>query len=288
MAHEDLPRPALDYAPCRYGASKLVFRGPAQRLSGDFLAVLGGSETYGRFLADPYPALLQDETGIRTVNFGCVNAGVDVYLHEETVIEACRSARGVVVQLTGAQNLSNRFYSVHPRRNDRFVRASPMMKAVFPEVDFTEFHFTGHMLTRLVDTSPARFALIRDELRRVWVQRMDLLMAQIGRPVVVLWIAERSPDDPAETPADGPPMFVTRRMLHSLRGRIAAMTELCLDGDSGIGRPDGKVFSTAETPAALRMPGPAAHARIAARLAIDLGVQNGRVADRNSGQARRG
>jgi len=270
MAYENMPGPVLDYAPCRYGRSKLVFRGPAQRLTGDFIVVLGGSETYGRYLADPYPALLQDEMGIRTVNFGCMNAGVDVFLHDDTVIEACRGARSVVLQVTGAQNLSNRFYTVHPRRNDRFVRASPMMKAVFPEVDFTEFHFTGHMLGMLAQTSEARFALIRDELRRVWVQRMNLLMAQIGRPVVVLWMAGRGPDDPAETVGDGGPLFVTRKMLQGLRGRIAATVEQSFAGRGGVGTLDGKVCAETEVPAALLMPGPAAHAEVAERLSAVL------------------
>ncbi|WP_226782197.1 DUF6473 family protein [Oceaniglobus trochenteri] len=266
MAYENMPGPALDYAPCRYGRSKLVFRGPAQRLTGDFIAVLGGSETYGRYLPDPYPALVQDRTGVRTVNFGYMNAGVDVFLHDETVIEACRRARAVVLQVTGAQNLSNRFYSVHPRRNDRFVRASPMMRAVFPEVDFTEFHFTGHMLDALARTSEARFALIRDELRRVWVQRMNLLMAQIARPVILLWMADRGPDDPAESAGDGAPMFVTRRMLRQLRGRIARIVEHCPPGGQGAGTTEGKVFSPLEAPAALLMPGPDAHEAVAEAL----------------------
>jgi len=235
-------------------------------LSGEYVAILGGSETYGRYLADPYPALLQDEMGVRTVNFGCQNAGVDVFLHDETVIDACRRARHVVMQVTGAQNLSNRFYTVHPRRNDRFVRASPMMKAVFPEVDFTEFHFTGHMLGTLSQTSEARFALIRDELRRVWVQRMNLLMAQIARPAVVLWMAERTPDDPAETVGDGEPLFVTRKMLMGLRGRIAAMVEYSFADESGIGTLDGKTCAETEVPAALLMPGPKAHEQVAVRL----------------------
>ena len=266
MAYENMPGPALDYAPCRYGRSKLLFRGPAQRLSGEFIAVLGGSETYGRYLADPYPALLQDEMGLRTVNFGCVNAGVDVFLNDETVLDACRRASAVVVQVTGAQNLSNRFYTVHPRRNDRFLRASPMMKAVFPEVDFTEFHFTGHTLVSLSQTSAARFALIRDELRRVWVQRMNLLMAQIGQPVVLLWMSERTPDDPAETVDDGRPLFVTRDMIRALRGRIAALVEDRFDGRSGVGTLDGKFCAETEASAALLMPGPAVHGRVAKRL----------------------
>ncbi|WP_370513049.1 DUF6473 family protein [Oceaniovalibus sp. ACAM 378] len=267
MAYEGMPRPALDYAPCRYGESRVLYRGPKQRLYGSFIAVLGGSETYGRFLADPYPSLLQDETGVRTINFGCVNAGVDVFLQDEAVLSAARNAQAVVIQITGAQNLSNRFYAVHPRRNDRFVRASAMLRAVFPEVDFTEFHFTGHMLTTLQHTSDARFALIRDELQRVWVARMNLLMAQIGRPVILLWLGDRTPDDLADRVEDGGPMFVTRRMIRMLRGRIAETIEHRLATDSGVGSLHGKVFTDAEEAAALAMPGPGTHHALAVRLA---------------------
>ena len=39
-------------------------------------------------------------------------------------------ARLTVLQVTGAQNMSNRFYSVHPRRNDRFLKASPLLRAM--------------------------------------------------------------------------------------------------------------------------------------------------------------
>ena len=61
---------ALDYFPCRYGMSKLLFRGPHRELDGPFCAVLGGTETYGKFVADPYPALVEQMTGLRMVNLG--------------------------------------------------------------------------------------------------------------------------------------------------------------------------------------------------------------------------
>ncbi len=59
-----------------------------------------------------------------------------------------------VIQVMGAHNMSNRFYAVHPRRNDRFLRASlGCCKTIYPEVDFTEFNFTRHMLTALATHS---------------------------------------------------------------------------------------------------------------------------------------
>ena len=44
-----------------------------------------------------------------------------VFVNEPTVIDICSKALVTVVQLMGAQNTSNRFYAVHPRRNDRFL-----------------------------------------------------------------------------------------------------------------------------------------------------------------------
>ena len=57
MAYEYAGEAALDYFPCRYGQSKLLFRGPRRRLEGAYVAAIGGTETYGKFVPDPYPAL---------------------------------------------------------------------------------------------------------------------------------------------------------------------------------------------------------------------------------------
>ena len=50
---------SLDYLPCRYGRSKLLFRGPRRDLTAPYAAVLGGGETYGKYVARPFPALVE-------------------------------------------------------------------------------------------------------------------------------------------------------------------------------------------------------------------------------------
>ena len=116
------------------------------------------------------------------VNFGWTNAGVDVFLHDTGVLQAAQGARATVVfQLPCAQNMSNRFYSVHPRRNDRFVAPLALMRQVFPEVDFSEFHFTRHMLRHLQRRAPDRFAVLRKELQTIWISRVRLLLSRIER-----------------------------------------------------------------------------------------------------------
>jgi uncharacterized protein DUF6473 len=56
---------ALDYLPCRYGNSKLLFRGPKRSLDEPYIAFIGGTETYGKFLAKPFPVLVEEEFGKR-------------------------------------------------------------------------------------------------------------------------------------------------------------------------------------------------------------------------------
>src|SRR6056297_2682323 len=144
MAYQRMGRRPPDYLPVRYAGSRLVFRGPRRSLAGAYVACLGGTETCGSFVDRPWPALLEQDLGTPCVNLGLPNAGPDVLAGDPGLLRMARRARAVVVQLPCAMNLSNPFYRVHPRRNDRFVAAETPLRDLFPEVDFTEFHFTRH------------------------------------------------------------------------------------------------------------------------------------------------
>ena len=71
MAYEYGGDRALDYFPCRYGQSRLLFRGPPRNLDGAYAVVMGGTETYGKFVPDPYAALLEEKLGLPVVAFLC-------------------------------------------------------------------------------------------------------------------------------------------------------------------------------------------------------------------------
>lgn len=267
MIYERLGDSALDYFPCRYGTSKLLFRGPRRKLDGAYCAVLGGTETYGKFIQTPYPALVEAATGINMVNFGCVNAGVDVFVNDPAVIEACVKARVTVVQMTGALNTSNRFYAVHPRRNDRFLRASTLLKAIYREVDFTEFHFTRHMLSTLMTLSPERFAVVSEELQSAWVARMKALLTKTEGRTIVLWMANHSPDQANAIGGLGSdPMLVNRAMIEAIRPYTTEVVEVVASEMARGAGLEGKIFSVTEEPAAQETPGPLMHEEVAAAL----------------------
>lgn len=253
---------ALDYSPCRYGASRVLFRGPRKALDGQYIAFLGGTETYGRFIKHPFPDLLEERLGARCVNFGVVNAGVDLYLNDPVVMGLVVGAHAKVVQVMGAQNMSNRYYSVHPRRNDRFLRASERLAMLYPEVDFTEFHFVRHMLGHLHDVAPERFAIVVDELRQAWIARMKNILTQIRGQVVLLWFSDHPIPEEATAPEARGPLFVTREMIEALRPRVSSLIEAIPSQVALTNGTQGMVYSDFDACAAEELLGPEAHREI--------------------------
>ncbi len=262
---------ALDYSPCRYGGSRLLFRGPPRGLDRPYVAVLGGTETYGKFVEAPYPTLVERLTGQRMVNLGCMNAGPDAYLSDPAVLEVASQARLVVLQVLGAQNVSNDFYIVHPRRNDRFLRAQPALRALYPEVDFTEFHFTRHMLRTLLVTDPDRFMTIAEALRRAWVGRMCELVRRVQVPVLLLWLGPKPPPRPGTriNPLQDPAL-VDSRMVAAVRDVGFDYLEIVASREARAFGVDGMAFGPMEKQAAQELPGPAVHAEVASALASRL------------------
>lgn len=166
----------LDYYPCRYGASKTLFRGPERVLTQPFVAMLGGSPTFGKYVAQPFPALVERALDHPVANLGGLNAGPDFYLSDPAALAVAARARVAVVQVTGAEALTNPYYSVHSRRNDRFLAATPALRALFPTVDFAEVHFTRHLLQVLERSDPAACAQVVSGLKEAWMGRMRRLL----------------------------------------------------------------------------------------------------------------
>lgn len=256
---------APDATSCRYGGSRLLFRGPRRRPVGKYLACLGGSETFGRFVGQPFAAQLEQALGLPVINLGSVNAGLDAFLAEKPVLDIAAGARASVVQLSGAQNLSNPFYRVHPRRNDRFIEPSERLATLFPEVDFTEVHFTRHLLALLRRTDPARFGELRATLRTAWLERMGRLLRRLGPDTVLLWL--RYPDTLPEARDLGPePLMVDRPLIAALRPLPRELVEVPVIPSIHSGDLDMMSYAPMERPVAEQALGPAAHHDIANRL----------------------
>lgn len=275
MSYETRGAMPLDYDVVTYRGSSLQFRGPRHDLNRPFLLCLGGTETFGRFIADPFPAQIGARLGRPVVNMGVPNAGLDVMLNDPAITQARARASAVVLQIPEAANMNNRFYTVHPRRNDRFIKATTLLRTIFPEVDFTEFHFTGHLLGHLAALSADRFALVRAELCTAWLARMRRMLTETTCPVHLLWLATRPPGTPGKPGASLPPPagwspaagLVDRRMLDDAAATAASLTLTVPGPDDGGAPTKGMFHAPQELRAARALPGPLLHDRAAAVLA---------------------
>ncbi|WP_106746024.1 DUF6473 family protein [Yoonia maritima] len=277
MKQEVIEAEELGYAPCRYGSSKVLFRGPRRRLDRPYMAFVGGTETYGKFIEKPFPVLVERAMRQTCVNFGCVNGGIDAFVNDTSVMEICRDADLTVVQVMGANNLSNRFYSVHPRRNDRFLKASTVLQAIYHDVDFSEFAFTRHMLGALHGKSPDRFETVVNELREAWLARMRNMLGQIGGRVILLWFSDEQFDDqnwtlrPSQLQAD--PLFITASMVDELRSLVLDIVVANPTPAALAAGTTGMFYPASQAAMATEMLGVQCHQEASARLIETIRVQ---------------
>ncbi len=274
MKQEQIEDEGLSYSPCRYGESRMLFRGPRKRLDQPYLAFVGGTATYGKFIQHPFPMLVEKGMRQPCVNLGCVNGGVDAFLGDPQVIDICRSADMTVVQIMGAHTQSNRFYSVHPRRNDRFLRPSTVLEAIYHDVDFSDFAFTRHMLGALHTKSIDRFDTLVRELREAWTARMRTLITTIGDNVILMWLADTPMSDqpwsqhPNHLQAD--PLFVTKSMVEALRPLVRDIVEITPSREALAEGVKGMVYPPSQRQVAMEMLGAACHREAAQRLILAL------------------
>ena len=233
------PRGVLRLTPCTYGLSKIPFRGPMRPTDGRFVAFSGGSETFAKYVARPFPDLIETALGEVCVNLGCQSAGPDVFLQDTAVQSLCHDAVATVVQVLGAVNQTNPFYKIHPRRNDRFIAPTDKLAALYPEIGFAEISFTGHLISRLRAVDEVRFGQVQSQLEATWVQRMKALVGPVKGPVFLLWLAPHSPRAVAD---DNAPALVTRDMLDALRPYVADIIEVCVPS----GKTEGMCFAPLE------------------------------------------
>lgn len=244
----------VDYHHCRYDDSRLLFRGPKRRLDGRHVVAIGSTPTYGRFVHEPWPTLLEARLGRPVANLGYPNAGIDLVARSRTLQETCAGAAACVVEVMGTANMSNRFYSVHPRHNDRFLMPSHELGRLYPEVDFTEYSFVRHMLGALEALSPERFRLVIAEMRDAWAARMRVFLGSIEGPTVLLRITGGTEARPATGgPGDLPPA-----MIATLAEEMGAVVVIAAE-TPGMDR-EGLVFGPSEVAAAGTQPAPAVHA----------------------------
>jgi hypothetical protein len=130
------------------------------------------------------------------------------------------------MQIMGAEAMSNRLYRVDPKNNQRFIRASKYLKALYPELNYSQFSTVYELLTALAQSSKEKLFFVRQELHLAWVARMKTLIRSVRSPVLLLWISDHDPffSDTGGT-VFRDPLFVDRAMIEEIRREVIDIVE---------------------------------------------------------------
>lgn len=237
----------IEYSFCDYGTSKAIFRGPEAEIGNRTVSFIGAAETFGRFVLQPFPQVFGSITGRPAANLGQISAGIDRFILNSDIVNICQRSAITVVQVMGAQNMSNRMYSVHPRRNDRFIRPSALIQTIFNDIEFTDFNFNQHMLSTLKAQAPDRFPIVVQELQAAWLARMRMMLSQIGGDIILLWIPCRAAE---ANPLGKGPLFITEGMIDELRPALTTVVRPKFAPDVPDRLSDGLIYSPFDQAAA--------------------------------------
>lgn len=217
----------------RFGRSRQRFRAPMPDLKRPYIACIGGSETYGRGIERPYPAILQETLGTTVANWGANGASASFFLSDTQLLEACSSARACVVAITPAHTIANRYFSVFPRRNARLKSASKTLNTLYPGVNFARFRYVHNLLVHLHGRDEQRFEMLRLEFHEAWIHRMTQLLTLLETPKILLWFSDISPEESGSMPPamarHTTPCFISREMVEAVKPFCDAYVE-CVSG----------------------------------------------------------
>lgn len=227
----------IDYDLYAFGRMEQSFRGPAPDLSKPYVACLGSAHTFGRYVAHPFPSILQEELGMTVANWGAGGGGPGFFLRDSGLLEAASNAEVCVIQVMSARSLSNRLFQVKPKRNSHVKAVSEAMQDLFPHVDFDTFTFAHNMLNQLADVDEEKFREVEAEMKAAWVARMRLLLDSIYTRKILFWFSEREPDEAARQREDKAmlkyPQHVDRQMIDAVSPHV----DLVVKAVSGVGMP---------------------------------------------------
>jgi len=220
---------ARKYPTYRFGRARQIYRGSPPDLSGPYIACIGGSETFGKFVDKPYADYLDDALDMEVVNFGTPSGGPSFFLKDPVLLETLCNAELVVIQAMPAWANSNRLYSVRKRRNARMNSVSEMLRLMYPEVEMDRFRYAHNLLYKLYTADAEKFRMVELELRAAWVARMRELIDQIETRRLLFWFSERLPEEDGGFNGSPEklisPAFVNRDMMEQLRPMVEAVVE---------------------------------------------------------------
>jgi hypothetical protein len=203
-------RHLIDYQTYQLDGAREEFRGPP--VTGDaYVACVGASQTFGRFVQAPFPNLIARALGIEVLNLGRGGAGPTFPLGNPLLLERINHARAAVVQVFSARSQSNSLFQVLDHGMFGRGRGNPQ------PISAADFY------TALLQEDEQLARQIVAETRANYVQSMTELLDAITVPKVLFWFSVRAPEYreqwrlPIHRLFGDFPQLVNREMVDQLR-----------------------------------------------------------------------
>lgn len=176
----------VDYGMFHVTGCDVPFRGPAldpfAADAGSFFSCIGAAQTFGCYVERPYPELLAEEIGLKSLNLGTGGVGPGFYLEYPRLIEAMNRGRFVVFQCMSARQ----------EANSRF--------AADGHIEFVRERSTGERVTssvawmRAVEEGLEHAERYIVETRASWIANATRLIDLLEVPVIFFWFSRRGQD----------------------------------------------------------------------------------------------
>jgi hypothetical protein len=165
----------------------LWLRGPQPKQLKDdqYIACLGGAQTFGCFCNKPFAELVQEALSIQVINYGVGGAGPSFFLQQEKILRSLNKAACTILQVMSGRSESNSVFdtgglSYITRRSDgRRLGA----RAAYQNLLWRKMIFGRKDLKRIIA-----------ETRENWIMNYKSLIEKIKSPVVLFWFSIREPD----------------------------------------------------------------------------------------------
>ena len=93
MSYVAMDARPVDFILCQYGNSKNLFRGPKKSCKHSYGVCLGGADTFGGKVPNPFSAMLEREMGMPILNLGAQHSGAGFYTEDDAIHEIIENAQ---------------------------------------------------------------------------------------------------------------------------------------------------------------------------------------------------
>jgi hypothetical protein len=215
LAYQERDFEIVDYQMYRDEETGLWLRGPQpERLKeGQYIACIGGAQTFGCFCDSPFAQLLQEALNIPVVNYGIGGAGPSYFLQNEKIFGSLNKAACTIVQVMSGRSESNSVFDTGglayiTRRSDGRRMGA---RAAYQSLLRQKFLFGRKDLKGIIG-----------ETRANWIRNYRSLLEKTEAPAVLFWFTMREPDYReryihVKTLLGGFPHLVNREMLETIK-----------------------------------------------------------------------